>query len=333
MLYEQESYYFSALPQARTKADAMKEMLKRLAHRTLFPASEFLNTVCLKIARRFLSINMRRLEFNSMDRVLVIAPHPDDETLGCGGAIGMHLRAGCRVRILIVTDGRRSRAGGYTPDKMAQLRAVEAQNAMEVLRKQCTLNEGALELVQPLLQEGAWRDGDLDGLLARQVSQWKPTIVYTTSSVDFHPEHLRVAGVVAQVLSKLTDSNDKLSVRAYELQVPLTPTLANTYADIIDTETAKEEALHQYHSQSGSFLWVKRYARYLRALYGSKTPLEVFWEMTPQQYVRVHAKTNPQSNFRSLRLRPFTDLGAWVIGGSIRRALREKTTMEQGKGE
>ena len=43
-------------------------------------------------------------------RVLVVAPHPDDEALGCGGTIMRHIASGDSVAVLIVTDGRRSRA-------------------------------------------------------------------------------------------------------------------------------------------------------------------------------------------------------------------------------
>ncbi|WP_253823017.1 PIG-L family deacetylase [Acidianus sp. RZ1] len=38
--------------------------------------------------------------------VLVIAPHPDDETLCCGGSIMKFLEAGGKVKVVIVTDGR-----------------------------------------------------------------------------------------------------------------------------------------------------------------------------------------------------------------------------------
>src|SRR5438132_8706173 len=39
------------------------------------------------------------------ERLLVLAPHPDDEVIGCGGLIARHLLAGRRVRVVVVTDG------------------------------------------------------------------------------------------------------------------------------------------------------------------------------------------------------------------------------------
>src|SRR5688500_13357690 len=43
-------------------------------------------------------------------RVLVVAPHPDDEVAGCAGTILLHRGAGDAVTVLKATDGRRSRA-------------------------------------------------------------------------------------------------------------------------------------------------------------------------------------------------------------------------------
>ena len=43
------------------------------------------------------------------DSVLVVAAHPDDEVLGCGGNIARHADAGDQVQVLIVAEGATSR--------------------------------------------------------------------------------------------------------------------------------------------------------------------------------------------------------------------------------
>lgn len=48
------------------------------------------------------------LRLSREDRVLVLAPHPDDETLGAGGAIQRAVKAGARVKVVCVTKGRMS---------------------------------------------------------------------------------------------------------------------------------------------------------------------------------------------------------------------------------
>ena len=44
-----------------------------------------------------------------MSHVLVVAAHPDDEVLGCGGAIARHVDSGDQVQVLIVAEGSTSR--------------------------------------------------------------------------------------------------------------------------------------------------------------------------------------------------------------------------------
>src|SRR5687767_8694767 len=58
-------------------------------------------------------------------RVIVIAPHPDDEAIACSGTILLHARSGDDVVVVIATDGRLSRAA-RTPDDVAVLRKNEA---------------------------------------------------------------------------------------------------------------------------------------------------------------------------------------------------------------
>src|SRR5436190_2239409 len=66
-------------------------------------------------------------------RVGIVAPHPDDETVGCGGAACLHRDRGDHVAALIVTDGGASRAGGLDRPAQARRRAAEAAEAAAVL--------------------------------------------------------------------------------------------------------------------------------------------------------------------------------------------------------
>lgn len=64
---------------------------------------------------------------------VVFAPHPDDETLGCGGTIVRKRMAGADVRLVFVTDGSRSHAALMPPAELARLRREEALEAAAAL--------------------------------------------------------------------------------------------------------------------------------------------------------------------------------------------------------
>jgi len=71
--------------------------------------------------------------------VVVVAPHPDDEVIGCGGTIIKKIAEGCKVKLIFTTDGSRSHAAVLhifsdpTPEELARVRRVEALNAAAVL--------------------------------------------------------------------------------------------------------------------------------------------------------------------------------------------------------
>lgn len=69
-----------------------------------------------------------------LESLLVVAPHPDDETLGCGGLIATARDIGLPVRVLFVTDGARSHPNSVA-DPAARLRATREDEALAALRE------------------------------------------------------------------------------------------------------------------------------------------------------------------------------------------------------
>ena len=64
-------------------------------------------------------------------RVLIVAPHPDDEVFGCGGMLAWHGRLGATVRILVLSDGA---AGdpGHRDERIVETRRRESLAAGKV---------------------------------------------------------------------------------------------------------------------------------------------------------------------------------------------------------
>src|ERR1700729_3740365 len=67
--------------------------------------------------------------------LLVLAPHPDDESLGCGGLIAEHHARGHDVHVMVLTDGTGShpRSREYPATRLAALRMQEARRAIVAL--------------------------------------------------------------------------------------------------------------------------------------------------------------------------------------------------------
>lgn len=290
-----------------------------LVRRWVFPAVEGLWTLGFACIGRSLRPGAHLSVPDGSERVLVIAPHPDDETLGCGGTIALHFDTGDAVCVLVVTDGGSSRAGGLSREEIRPLRRAEAKSAVSRL---LNLDDAGSFLQLLDLPEGRWSPAQLEVPLRNLLESFRPSLVYTTSCVDFHPQHLKVAESVANTLASLPGHTCR-AIRIYELQVPLTPVLANVMVDVTAVSARKYAALREYRTQVGSFRWVPRAARYLRALYRRRGTIELFWELEPRQFCRLMAsykEMRPQ--FRSIRMRPFSDGLAWLVGLRPRRALK-----------
>lgn len=83
----------------------------------------------------FLEARARPININLIGDALVVAPHPDDESLGCGGTIALLRQQGYQVHVLFVSDGTMSHPNSpsYPADRLRQVRESEALNALRLL--------------------------------------------------------------------------------------------------------------------------------------------------------------------------------------------------------
>ncbi len=137
--------------------------------------------------------------------ILVIAPHPDDEVLGCAGAICTQLEAGYPVSILYMSDGGASHLGHPTLSR-AQLEACrrdEAVASLAALGLTATA-ENVYFLHLP--------DGELDRLsesaasaaeaaIAEKIMRLRPLAVFSPYINDGSTEHAAASALVRRALA------------------------------------------------------------------------------------------------------------------------------------
>jgi len=129
---------------------------------------------------------------------LVIAPHPDDETLACGATILRLREQGVRVRLVLVTDGCASAAREtMRPAQLARLRQNEMQKAARLLGVPET---DIVFLAYPDGQAAAHRD-QIKQDLAAQIWLCSPEWIFAPYSHDAHPDH-RAIGEALEALCK-----------------------------------------------------------------------------------------------------------------------------------
>ncbi len=70
---------------------------------------------------------MKELKFKESDRILVLAPHPDDESIGCGGIL---LKYASQCDVVVLTDGRHGGPPGQNNEEVIAIRNAEMAKAM-----------------------------------------------------------------------------------------------------------------------------------------------------------------------------------------------------------
>lgn len=76
------------------------------------------------------------IELKKADRILILAPHPDDETIGCGGIIQEAIKAGAEVKVAYLTNGDHNQLAFIVYEKRLTLRKGEFLHMGEVRRKE-----------------------------------------------------------------------------------------------------------------------------------------------------------------------------------------------------
>jgi LmbE family N-acetylglucosaminyl deacetylase len=126
---------------------------------------------------------------HSTGPVLIVAPHPDDETLGCGGAVALLRSYGCPVWVLVITDGTQShpRSRKYPAPILQQLREQETRSAMSRLG----VASGAVTFLQ--LSDGKVADAvalqSAQSICRNYLKGIAPKTIFLPWRHDPHPDH------------------------------------------------------------------------------------------------------------------------------------------------
>jgi LmbE family N-acetylglucosaminyl deacetylase len=189
--------------------------------------------------------------------VLVVAAHPDDEILGCGGTMARLTREGHEVRIAILAEGMSSRYAhreDADPRQLQHLHARAQQAADKVGAKEvvlCKLPDNRLDTV-PLLEVVK----QVEELVAR----FRPEVIYTHHPGDLNVDH----GVVHRaVLTATRPVAGQCVKEIYAFEVPSSTEWAfqrleplfrpSVFVDITETLETKIEALTFYDTETRKF--------------------------------------------------------------------------------
>lgn len=199
-------------------------------------------------------------------RIVVIAPHPDDETLGCGGTLFRHSKAGDSLFWVIGTNSKGFK--GFSDAQQTQ-REIQIKKVAN-----CYKYEKVFQLGYPTTQLDKVPLSDLVEKFGKIFGEVKPHIVYLPFRGDVHSDHRQVYDACVSSLKWFRCPSPQ-RILAYETLSETEQQLSsnasfggfapNVFVDISSTYARKVAVLRFYKSEIGAFPF-PRSIRALRAL-------------------------------------------------------------------
>jgi len=162
-----------------------------------------------------LSRRSRRLDesaLRALSPLLILSPHQDDETLGCGGLIATARRLGLSTRVTFLTDGSASHKGSaaWPPTRLAHVRRREALDALSVLGvepQDCLFLDWSD--AAPLARDDPDYARTLDRL-AEWAAERPPRSLWSPWRGEAHCDHVAASQLAGDVLSRLPSVSTRM---------------------------------------------------------------------------------------------------------------------------
>ena len=173
---------------------------------------------------------------------LVIAPHPDDETIGCGGTILKAMDYGIQINILFLTDGENGGLGDAE-----EIRRIRKTEATQIWQEALGVNIYFIGLKDSAIKS----DDDSVTKLYRYICQLQPDTILVPHNNEQHVDH-RISNML--LAKALCISDRKYEIVTYEVWTTIYP---NVVINISDYYSKKVNLIRQYKSQMEYFDYVE----------------------------------------------------------------------------
>jgi LmbE family N-acetylglucosaminyl deacetylase len=208
------------------------------------------------------ALPFRELAILAQKRVVIVAPHPDDETLGCGGAIALLCQQGCDVSVLVVSDGTLSHPNSrkYPALALRSLREQETFKASAILgvkQKAVTflrLKDGCLPFPTSLDFQTA------RALCQNYLKEAVPDTIFLPWRADPHSDHRAAWQLIQIALRDLGMESKCIEYPIWDWdvqqqkQISSLDQISGWRVDISTVLEQKCEAIAAYQSQLGQII-------------------------------------------------------------------------------
>lgn len=217
------------------------------------------------------------LDLSGVASILVVAPHPDDETLGAGGLIAACRSRGIAVTVVVVTDGAAAQSTS-TPIELARRRAVEVTASVRALNPDAQLTllgyrDGATSESRDAIRADLAVLADGIDLV---VGPWRG---------DGHRDHRVVGEICASLEARLIE----YPIWMWHWATPDDPRIPRQWLATLPVDVDKAAAIALHVSQAGSVLRPDFIANFTR---GTETFITEPRSLGPEYFAEVYSRND-----------------------------------------
>lgn len=174
---------------------------------------------------------MKKLEITEKDKILILAPHPDDECIGAGGLL---LRYASQCDVWLISDGRFGRREGISSSEIVRVRKNEFEAEM---------NDLGVNSYREFDLEDATLSMEPDLLKGENLFQY--TKIFVPNKNDSHIDHR----AVYQMLMNALDMEKCKEIRVYQYEITVPLDIVTDYLDVSAIMDHKKELIAMHKSQ------------------------------------------------------------------------------------
>lgn len=260
------------------------------------------------------------------DRLLLVLPHPDDESLAAGGLLQRARAAGAAVRLLYATDGDNNPWAQRASERALWITARDRARFGAIRRGEALAALGALGVPGEAASFLAFPDQGLTALLMRAdthllddlhraVLDFRPSVLVSPSMLDRHPDHSALGLWIALVLHRTDRAPRHLRFFVHDPEQRRQPPDATTLrldGGEIDRKRAAIACHRTQHFWRGA--WLRGFAGAEEAFFESEPA--ALLARHPVRYVRPAGDASEVGLASRSRLRSFGPSTLLLVGGA-----------------
>ncbi len=236
----------------------------------------------LSFAKGHIGVEIKPKPFGKNNQVVILAPHPDDEVLGCAGAL-----LGARHALVIyVTDGRHGTPSGKASNRLINVRQKEAVAGLRSLGDKIDTvflknSDSSLKPTNAIAKT-----------VANHITNFSKgdTYLFVPWALDDNRDHKAVAQLARKVIRMMPDNTVK-EIWQYEVWSPLIP---NRFIPLKGAAIRrKTKAIAAHRSQLKSRAYDKAIAglnAYRGAIAGIDCPAEAYLALSSKEFIELANK-------------------------------------------